>query len=121
MPKPYSILAAALAASGRSLSTVTLAAPVEFHPVWAGRQTEDWLLDSNREGSLELESPFTMDPFVRRAPADVATLSRIAPGYELGSKRIFPQTPISSDARFRRNPAPRHALKTMERLKCETL
>ena len=121
MPKPYSILAAALAASGRSLSTVTLAAPVEFHPVWAGRQTEDWLLDSNREGSLELESPFTMDPFVRRAPANVATLSRIAPGYELGSKRIFPQTPIPSDARFRRNPAPRHALKTMERLKCETL
>ena len=54
MPKPYSILAAALAASGRSLSTVTLAAPVEFHPGWAGRQTEDWLLDSNREGSLEL-------------------------------------------------------------------
>ena len=29
MPKPYSILAAALVASGRSLSTVTLAAPVE--------------------------------------------------------------------------------------------
>ena len=27
MPKPYSILAAALVASGRSLSTVTLAAP----------------------------------------------------------------------------------------------
>lgn len=50
MPKPYSILAAALAASGRSLSTVTLAAPVEFHPGRAGRQTEDWLFELQQRG-----------------------------------------------------------------------
>ena len=53
MPKPYSILAAALVASGRSLSTVTLAAPAGFHPVWTGGETENWLLDANREGSLQ--------------------------------------------------------------------
>lgn len=75
MPKPYSILAAALVASGHSLSTVTLAAPVKFHPVWPGGETEDWFLDTNREGSLDLESPFTMDSFVQRAPAKVAALS----------------------------------------------
>ena len=75
MPKPYSILAAALVASGRSFSTVTLAAPVDFHPVWPGGETEGRLLDTNREGSLNLELPFTMDSFAQRAPARVAALS----------------------------------------------
>ena len=69
MPKPYSILAAALVASGHSLSTATLAAPVKFHPVWSSGETEDWLLDTNREGGApDLESLFAIDSFVRRAP-----------------------------------------------------
>ena len=75
MPKPYSILAAALVAGGHSLATATLAAPVEFHPVWPDGKTENWLLNANREGSRELGAHFTMDPFVQRARANGAAVS----------------------------------------------
>ena len=101
MPKPYSILAAALVASGHSLSTATLAAPVKFHPVWSSGETEHWLLDTNREGAPRPRVRFSRSIRSCGAPLQGRRVVRIAPGYELGSKRIFPQAPIPRDARSR--------------------
>ena len=69
MPKPYSILAAALAASGRSLSTATVVAPIDRRAIRPGVESEGRFADPESLGSFNLESPFTMDPFAQRAPA----------------------------------------------------
>jgi hypothetical protein len=74
MPKPYPILAAALAASGHSLSTVTVAAPVEPRGVWPIRES-DWVPGLGGMPVLNLESIFGMEPFQKRAPAKAAALS----------------------------------------------
>ena len=75
MPKPYSILAAALVASGRSHSTATLAAPVELHPIWRAREPEDWVFNSSRHGFADSESPFAIDPFAEFAIANAVALA----------------------------------------------
>ena len=75
MPKPYSILAAALVASGRSLSTVTIAPPIDRRAIWRAGESEEWFADSGRMGSFTFEAPFAMDPSAERAPANAATLA----------------------------------------------
>jgi hypothetical protein len=75
MPKPYSILAAALVASGRSLSTVTIAAPIDRRALWLTGESEEWFADSNRMGSFKFEAPFAMDPSAERALENVAKLA----------------------------------------------
>ena len=72
MPKPYSILAAALVASGRSLSTASVAAPIDRRAIRPGVESERRFTDSESLGSFNPESPFAMDPFAQRAPASVA-------------------------------------------------
>jgi hypothetical protein len=75
MPKPYSILAAALVASGRSLSTVTIAAAIDRRALWPTGESEDWFTHCDRMGSFTLEAPFAMDSSAERAPANAATLA----------------------------------------------
>ena len=74
MPKPYSILAAALVASGRSLSTVTISASIDRRAL-SPTESEEWFADSDRMGSFKSEAPFAMDPSADRAPANAATLA----------------------------------------------
>ena len=62
MSKPYSVLAAAMVASGHSLSTTTIAAPIDRRAPWPTGESEEWLADSNRIGSFKFEAPFAMDP-----------------------------------------------------------
>ena len=75
MPKPYSILAAALIASGRSLSTVTIAAAIDRWALWPTRESEEWFADSDRMDSFTCEAPFAMDLSAERAPANAVTLA----------------------------------------------
>jgi hypothetical protein len=75
MPKPYSILAAALVASGRSLSTVTIAPPIDRRAISRTGESEEWFVDSDRMGSFKFEAPFAMDPPAECAPANAATLA----------------------------------------------
>jgi hypothetical protein len=70
MAKPYSILAAALVASGHSLSTFTVAGPIDYHALWPTGESEDRLADSERAGAFSFESPFATDPLAERAPAN---------------------------------------------------
>jgi hypothetical protein len=75
MAKPYSILAAALVASGHSLSTFTVAGPIHYQTLWPTGEREDRFADSERVRAFSLESPFAMDPLAERAPANAAPLS----------------------------------------------
>jgi hypothetical protein len=75
MPKLYSILAAALVASGRSLSTVTIAAPTDRRALWATGESEEWFADSNRMDSFKFEAPFAMDPSAERVLENFAKLA----------------------------------------------
>ena len=75
MSKPYSILAAALVASGRSLSTVTIAAAIDRRALWPTSESEECFADSDRMGSFKCEAPFAMDLSAERAPANAATLA----------------------------------------------
>ena len=75
MPKPYSILAAALVASGRSLSTVTIATAIDGRALRPTNESQEWFADSDRMDSLKVEAPFAMDPSAERAPANAAALS----------------------------------------------
>jgi hypothetical protein len=75
MPKPYSILAAALVASGRSLSTVTIAGPIDCPTLRPTGESEAWFPDSDRMRSLKLEAPFVMDPSAERALENAAMLA----------------------------------------------
>jgi hypothetical protein len=75
MPKPYSILAAALVASGRSQSTVTIAAAIDRRALWPTGESEEWFADSDGIGSFEFEAPLAMDLPAERAPANAATLA----------------------------------------------
>jgi hypothetical protein len=75
VPKPYSILAAALVARGHSLSTVAVAARVECQARWRADERGDWFADSARLSACNFESPFAMDPLAERALANVAALS----------------------------------------------
>jgi hypothetical protein len=72
MAKPYSILAAALVANGHSLSTVTVAAPIDCRTLWPAGESEGWFADSQRVGAFNFESPFAMDPLAAHAPANAA-------------------------------------------------
>jgi len=97
MPKPYAILAAALVASGHSLSTVTLTAPRERRrpsPIYANK---DRFTDSDIVGISDFESRFAMEPLSKRAGED-RSVFRIARGYELGSQQIFPRALVPCDA-----------------------
>jgi hypothetical protein len=73
MAKPYSILAAALVASGHSMSTFTVAGPIDYHALWPTGEREDRFADSESAGNSEL--PFAMDPVAKPAPANAAPLS----------------------------------------------
>ena len=75
MAKPYSILAAALVASGHSLSTVTVAGPIDCRTLWPTDPSEDWFAEKERMGSFTFESPFTKDPLAEHAHASGAALS----------------------------------------------
>jgi hypothetical protein len=75
VPKPYSILAAALVASGRSLSTVTIAASTDRRALWLTGESAEWFADSDRMDSVKFEAPFAMDPSAVRAPANAAAFS----------------------------------------------
>jgi len=75
MSKPYSILAAALVASGRSSSTATVIPPAQFQRDSPGGESDPWFLYSNRRGSLDSESPLAMDQFGESAPENVAALA----------------------------------------------
>jgi len=74
MPKPYSILAAALVASGRSLSTVTISASIDRRAL-SPTESEEWFADSDRMGSFKFEAPFAMDPSADRVLGNVAKLA----------------------------------------------
>jgi hypothetical protein len=74
VPKPFPILAAALVASGRSLSTVTVATPVDPPAFWSNGETEECSADSDTTGSFTFEAPFAIDP-PPCALADAAALS----------------------------------------------
>ena len=75
MPKPYSILAAALVASGRSLSTVTIAEAIDRRALSPTGESEEWFADSDRMRSFKFEAPFAMDWSPERAPANAAALA----------------------------------------------
>ena len=75
MPKSYSILAAALVASGRSLSTVTIAAPIDRRALLPTGESEEWFADSDRMGSFKFEAPVAMDPSADRVLENVAKLA----------------------------------------------
>jgi hypothetical protein len=75
MPKPYSILAAALVASGRSLSTVTIATAIDGRALRPTNESQEWFADFDRIGSLTFEAPLAMDLSAERAPANAATLA----------------------------------------------
>jgi hypothetical protein len=75
MPKPYSILAAALVASGRSLSTVTIATAIDRRAIWRTSESEEWFAHFDRMGSFTFEAPFAMDPSAEREPANAAMLA----------------------------------------------
>jgi hypothetical protein len=75
MSKPYSILAAALVASGRSLSTVAIAASLDRPGLCPTEEIEEWLPDSDGMGPLKLEAPFAMDARAERVLANVAMLA----------------------------------------------
>jgi hypothetical protein len=76
MAKPYSILAAALVASGHSLSTVTVVAPIDCRTLRPVDPSEDWFADKGRIGAFAFEPRFAMDPLEERAPANAAALSK---------------------------------------------
>jgi hypothetical protein len=75
MPKPYSILAAALVASGRSLSTATVAGPIDRHDARPSDESEDRFTDPRRSSSFSFESPFATNPFVLGVPVNAAPSS----------------------------------------------
>jgi hypothetical protein len=75
MPKPYSIHAAALVASGRSLSTVTIATAIDRRALWPTSESEMWFPASDRMGSLKFEAPFVMDPSAELALEKAAMLA----------------------------------------------
>ena len=75
MAKPYSILAAALVASGHSLSTFTVAAPIHCRTLWPAGESEGWFADSGGVGAFSFESPSATDPLAEHAPANAAPLS----------------------------------------------
>ena len=75
MAKPYSILAAALVASGHSLSTVTVAGPIDYQTLWPTGESEGRFADWERAAAFNSESPFAMDPFAKPALANAAPLS----------------------------------------------
>ena len=74
MPKPYSILAAALVASGRSLSTVTISASIDRRAL-SPTESEEWFADSDRIGFFKFEVPVAMDPSAERTLENVAKLA----------------------------------------------
>ena len=75
MPKPYSILAAALVASGRSLSTVSIGEPIDCSELRPTGESEEWLADTDIMGSIKFEAPFAMDPSTECVPANAAKLA----------------------------------------------
>ena len=75
MPKPYSILAAALVASGRSLSTVTIETAIDRRALWPTSESEEWFADFDRMGSFTFGAQFAMDPSAEREPANAAMLA----------------------------------------------
>jgi hypothetical protein len=75
MPKPYSILAAALVASGRSLSTVTIATAIDHPALLPTRESDEWFSDFDRVGTFKFEAPFAMDPSTERALEKAAMLA----------------------------------------------
>jgi hypothetical protein len=75
MPKPYSVLAAAMVASGRSLSTIAIAAPIDRRAPWPTGESEEWFAVSHRMSSFKFETPFAMDPSVERTLENAAKLA----------------------------------------------
>ena len=75
MPKPYSILAAALVASGRSMSTVTIMVSIDRPGLCPTGESEAWFPDSDTMGPLMLEAPFATDPSAERALENAAMLA----------------------------------------------
>jgi hypothetical protein len=75
MPKSYSILAAALVATGRSLSTVTIVASIDRPGLCPTGESEAWFPDSDRMGSFTFEAPFAMDSSAERALQNAAMLA----------------------------------------------
>jgi hypothetical protein len=75
VPKPYSILAAALVASGRSLSTTTIAAPIDRQTLWSTVESKEWFVESGRMDSFTFEAPFAMEPSAERALENAAKLA----------------------------------------------
>jgi hypothetical protein len=75
VPKPYSILAAALVASGHSLSTVAVAARVDCEARWPTDERGGWFADSARLSACNFESAFATDLLAERASANLAALS----------------------------------------------
>ena len=75
MPKPYAILAAALIANGRSLSTATLTAPREHRALTPIYGNEDRFVDSDSVGIFDFESRLAAEPLAKRAPVKTAAWS----------------------------------------------
>ena len=75
MSKPYSVLAAAMVASGRSLSTLSIAAPIDRQALLPTGKSEEWFADSDRIGFFKFEVPVAMDPSAERTLENVAKLA----------------------------------------------
>lgn len=75
MPKPYAILAAALIANGRSLSTGTLTTPRERPALTPIYGSEDRFVDSDSVGIFDFESHLAAEPLAKRALVNTAAWS----------------------------------------------
>jgi hypothetical protein len=75
MPKPYAILAAALIANGRSLSTATLTTPRERPALTPIYGSEDRFVDSDSVGIFDFESHLAAEPLAKRALVNTAASS----------------------------------------------
>ena len=75
MPKPYAILAAALIANGRSLSTATLTASLEHRALTPTYGSEDRFIDSDDVRIFDFELRLAAEPLAKQAPMNTAAWS----------------------------------------------
>jgi hypothetical protein len=72
MAKPYSILAAALVAGGRSLSTFSVAGANRLSDPLADRRERGSVRRSREMGAFTFQSPLATASLAERAPANAA-------------------------------------------------
>ena len=72
MPKPYAILAAALIANGRSLSTAMLTASLEHRALTPVYGKEDRFIDPDSVRIFDFESRLAAELLAKRVPVKTA-------------------------------------------------